>query len=104
MIAICSHTEESKKLYQEAWEGLKAKLTERGYINEKQKYPSIHNCADDLTHKSGYAHCQYNGKLKPDLEDLTDLQVAMLCDGGYSWFGGNCEKYGLRFSVKVYTD
>lgn len=104
MIPICKHTEESGKRYQEAWEDLKTKLTERGYINEKQTCPSIHNCNDDLTRKSGYAHCQYLGKLKPDLEDLTDLQVAMLCDGGYSWFGGNCEKNGLHFNVKVYTD
>lgn len=104
MIPIVKHTEETAKQYAEIWDDLKNKLRERGYIDDKHKNPSIYNCSDDVRCKSGYANCQYTGTLKPDLEDLTSLQVAMLCDGGYSWFGGNHSKNGLKFSVKVYTD
>lgn len=104
MIPICEHTEESKKRYEAIWDDLKAKLEQRGYIDEKHKYPSIYNCSENLKRQSGYANSQYSGTLKPDLNDLTDLQVAMLCDGGYSWFGGQCSKNGLKFNVKVYTD
>lgn len=104
MRSITSHTEESEKQYREAWEDLKAKLKERGYIDDVRKSPSIRACCDSIVVTSGYANCTYSGTLKPDLNDLTSLQVAMLCDGGYSWFGGNCSKDGLKFSVKVYTD
>lgn len=104
MIPIVKHTEESERQYKEIWEDLKAKLKERGYIDDKHKNPSIYNCSDDVRCKNGYANNQYTGTLKPDLKDLTSLQVAMLCDGGYSWFGGSCGKNGLKFSVKVYTD
>lgn len=104
MIPICEHTEKSEKQYKEIWEDLKAKLRERGYIDEKYKYPSIYRCSSDVSSRLGYANCQYTGTLHSDLDDLTSLQVAMLCDGGYSWFGGNCSKNGLKFSVKVYTD
>lgn len=104
MIPIDSHTEQTKNTYENEWNDLINKLKERGYINDKQKYPSIYNCSDNLQSKSGYANHQYSGILKKDLEDLTSLQVAMLCDSGYSWFGGSCSKIGLNFKVKVYTD
>uniref|UniRef100_A0A6H2A4G1 Uncharacterized protein n=1 Tax=viral metagenome TaxID=1070528 RepID=A0A6H2A4G1_9ZZZZ len=104
MIPIVNHTEQTAIEYKNIWDDLKAKLKERGYITDNEEILSIYTCADDVIRKSGYAECQYSGKLKPDLEDLTALQVAMLCDGGYSWFGGNCSKSGCNFNVKVYTD
>lgn len=104
MIPICEHTEETEKRYKDAWNDLKSKLKERGYVDEVHKNPSIYRCSDDVEAKHGYAHCLYTGTLKPDLEDLTDLQTAMLCDGGYSWFGGSCSKDKLKFSVRVHTD
>lgn len=104
MIPITGHTEQTAKRYKEIWEDLKTKLQERGYINDKYKNPSIYCCSDDVKCKNGYAYNYYTGTLKPDLDDLTRLEVAMLCDGGYSWFGVYCAKNGLRFEVEVYTD
>lgn len=98
MIPICEHSEESEKKYQEIWENLKVKLKERGYRS------NIYDSAEKIHNRKGYAQEVYEGNLKSDLNDLTALEVAMLCDGGYSWYGGSCFKDGLKFNVKVYTD
>lgn len=104
MIAICEHTEKTKKEYEIAWSDLKTKLEEKGYTNDTHPNPSIYYCNDYLSIKKGYANTQYSGVLKENLANLSALQVAMLCDGGYSWFGGQCSKDGLKFDVKIYTD
>jgi hypothetical protein len=98
MIAIVAHTDKSLKKYEEVFKDLQDKLKDRGYSL------NISQCADDVMVRHGYANTEYRGTLSPDLDALTDLQVAMLCDGGYSWFGGECRKTGLNFYVKVYTD
>ena len=97
MIAICSHTEESKREYQKKYDELQVIWKERGYKNYNDACVAI-------TKKSGYAKCTYTGTLKDDLDCLSALQVAMLCDGGFSWFGGGCSKDGLKFTVVIYTD
>ncbi len=52
----------------------------------------------------GYAHCMYHGQLKQGVR-LTELEVAMICDSGYSFFGGYSHIYDDgTFAVKIYTD
>ncbi|GAB2558377.1 hypothetical protein [Gracilibacillus alcaliphilus] len=59
---------------------------------------------DDFEVKPGYAHCMYHGKLKEGVV-LTELEIAMICDSGYSFFGGHSNLYGDgRFEVKIWTD
>lgn len=47
----------------------------------------------------------YSGAIPMDL-DINELQLAMLCFGGYSWFGGksSINYKEKRFVVEIYYD
>jgi hypothetical protein len=54
--------------------------------------------------KSKYAENVHTGKIKEGIE-LTELELSMICDGGFSHFGGSSSIYGDRtFTVTIYTD
>ena len=61
-------------------------------------------CDGDYSRVSGYAKVTYSGKLKDDVE-LTALELSMICDDGYSHFGGRSNIYDdKKFTVMIYTD
>jgi hypothetical protein len=52
-----------------------------------------------------YARAIYTGTLTEETKDLTPWEVAVLCDGGFSWFGGSANIYSNgHFEVNIYTD
>lgn len=52
----------------------------------------------------GYAKHIYRGVLKKDVE-LTELELSMICDGGYSHFGGSSSiRQDRVFTVVIYID
>lgn len=58
----------------------------------------------EFTSQPGHAHCMYSGVLGEEIE-LTELELAMICDGGYSFFGGFSTIHSDgTFVVKIYTD
>lgn len=59
---------------------------------------------EECSRHSGYAKVTYTGKLKEYVE-LTELELSMICDNGYSHFGGSSFIDRDRgFSVTIYTD
>lgn len=86
--------------YKEIFNNLKEK-----YGIGKYKYlnPSI-ICEGEYTVEKRYARDVYRGKLKADIE-ITELELSMICDNGYSYFGGSSTIYKDRtFSVEIWTD
>jgi len=52
----------------------------------------------------GHAQKSYFGNLIPGVE-ITEFELAMLFDGGYSWFGGQSTiNSDGSFSVTIYID
>ena len=59
---------------------------------------------EDYKDVSSYARRTHTGKIKDGME-LTELEVSMICDGGYSHFGGSSTIYSDKtFKVEIYTD
>jgi len=53
---------------------------------------------------SGYSIDTHYGKLKDGVE-LTELELAMICDRGYAFFGGSSTiNADGKFAVQIYTD
>lgn len=53
---------------------------------------------------SGYGTNTYQGKVK-DGVTLTELEIAMICDRGFSWFGGDSRlNPDGTFYVTIYFD
>ena len=93
LIAIVAHKPETLEQYNETWETLKTKVI-----------PLRIHTAASVTVQRGYAQTKYSGTLKPEYEGLTALEIAMLCDTGFSWFGGSSSKTGNHFNVTIYID
>ena len=106
LIAITSHTTESELHYKTTFNKLKEKLKERGLLDSNDRRRGmIGYCIEDTyTQKFGYAHYISKGKLIKELEDINELEIAMLVDGGYSHFGGYSIKDGSNFTVKICVD
>lgn len=52
-----------------------------------------------------YGHVKFSGKLTtPEAAELTELDIALIADGGNLCFGGKCEKRGNTFTGCYYTD
>lgn len=87
---------ENQDGYAEVWEAL------------NKKYVPVHKMRrkifKDLNTRRGYSHVIYHGKLNKDV-DITPLELAMILDRGYSWFGGSVslEENG-NFICEIYTD
>ena len=104
---ITDHTVDSRAFY----EGRLKELRDHN-LN------SISDIMSEEQHKlytnfRGYAHYTAEGYLLPveDIKaklgrDLTELDIAMLVDGGFSWFGGYSTFFvsSRHFVVKIYTD
>lgn len=99
MIAITSHNEKTKEEYEAALYELRDIMSANGFKNYVDACQVVNK-------KSTYARNTYSGVLKPEMRNISALQVAMMLDGGYSWFGGRCSKDpdGLSFCVTIYTD
>lgn len=83
--------------YQSIYQGLAKYKNNHNYFKHNEIFESISS-------ESGYAKKTYRGKLKDGLE-LTELELSMICDNGFSHFGGSSSigKDG-SFTVVIYTD
>lgn len=86
--------------YKEIFQNLKEKYGVGQYKNLRL----ADFCEGEYTKTGGYANAVYRGKLKEGVQ-LTELELSMICDNGYSHFGGSSVigKDGT-FSVTIYTD
>ena len=72
-------------------------LGERGLLNPSKAFATFNR-------SSSYARHNFSGKLAEGVE-LTELEIAMICDNGFSWFGGSSTlKPDGTFHVTVYFD
>lgn len=56
------------------------------------------------SNKSSYARNTHTGRIKDGIE-LTELELSMVCDNGFSHFGGSSVLRSDRyFVVEIYTD
>lgn len=74
-------------------------------LKEKAYNISRSDIIRDITMTMGNGTKKYYGSIPKDL-DVNELQLAMLCFGGYSWFGGSSsinykEK---KFVVEIFYD
>lgn len=97
LTAIVSLSDQQRVNYSKIWNSLKDKGCTRDLFN-------------NYTMRTGYAHKLHRGKVSLKLMELlgrmpTELELSMLCDSGYSHFGGysNMDASG-NFVVKIYTD
>lgn len=89
----------NQKGYAEVRESLEARFKVKSLYEIDRK-----TLFDEFESIPGYAHCMYHGKIKEGVE-LTELELAMICDRGHSFFGGYSHIYKNRtFAVKIYTD
>lgn len=59
---------------------------------------------EEHQNSSGYAKNTHTGKLKKGVA-LSELELAMICDAGYSFFGGTSSLNGDgTFTVVIWTD
>lgn len=72
-------------------------------FNVEYLYELKYEMFENLKSKSGYAHCLYEGDITEGI-DLTEEEMAIICDGGFSYFGGYSNINGRHFNVKIYTD
>lgn len=96
--AICDLTEEERLRYRKVAKNLEEKL---GSLSTTH--------LTNVTRVSGYANASYTGTIPAEIEvklgkPITAFEVSMLCDGGFSHFGGYCNITGDSFTCKIYTD
>lgn len=83
--------------YSDTYRGLKKYRNEYGSFKRGELF-------DEIFSSSGYARKTYRGKIKDNIE-LTELELSMICDSGYSHFGGSSKiNTNKTFSVTIYTD
>jgi hypothetical protein len=58
---------------------------------------------EDWAFHHGYGTNTYTGKLK-DSVTVSELEIAMICDHGYSFFGGSSSISGKNFKVEIWFD
>ena len=99
LTAVVALTETQDKEYRKTYTELKSRLgtNKAGYFDTKGLF-------EDYTLQTGYARKTHRGRLKPGVE-LTELELSMVCDDGYSHFGGSGTISKDRtFCVVIYTD
>ena len=51
-----------------------------------------------------YAQTTYTGTIPENAPELTDLDIALLCDSGNTCFGGSVRRAGRAFTCIIHTD
>lgn len=72
-----------------------------------ERYTKVKEHRDKLfVDKTSITHGRrdFEGKILPGGEHLTELDIALILDGGNMCFGGNCSIFSQRFTCTVYTD
>lgn len=70
----------------------------------KNLYDVCHKTLEEHSILSRYAMNVHTGKIKDGIQ-LTELELSMICDGGFSHFGGSSNIYADgTFRVEIYTD
>ena len=91
-------TPELKEEYDKIYKSLKDRLPAGKYGGF-----AIDKIFDDYRDVSSYARRTKTGKIKDGIT-LSELELSMVCDGGYSHFGGSSSINGRSFKVVIYTD
>ncbi|OPH61885.1 hypothetical protein BC351_01185 [Paenibacillus ferrarius] len=94
--------DELHKQYTDTYEKLKEryrKTNENGYNFFPKK-----ELIGDYTCESGYARNTYRGRI-PEGVELNELELSMICDDGFSHFGGSSSIYkDGTYTVVIYID
>jgi hypothetical protein len=87
--------------YEEIWNNLR----ERFGKGESKRLDLRDICEDGkYSVENRYATTVYRGKLKEGI-DITELELSMICDNGYSYFGGSSVIHPDRtFTVEIWID
>ena len=96
LIPVVAHTDDTYDSYVTNLKRLERRLSSSGF--------NIDSVSSKVFVNRGYTKADYTGYLKEEYLDLSALDVAMLCDGGFNWFGGSSELIGNNFNVTVYID
>lgn len=96
IFAVC-RDKELEKQYEDIRDGL-LKRFECNSLYEASK-----KAFEEHTVQNKYYRNVHEGKLREGVK-LTELEVSMLCDGGFSHFGGSSVSRDGRFHVEIYTD
>lgn len=99
LIPVVAHTDDTYDKYVTNLKRLERRLLSVENFNFR-----IDSVSTKVLKRNGYAKVDYSGYLKDEYSDLSALDVAMLCDGGFNWFGGSSELIGNNFNVTVYID
>jgi hypothetical protein len=74
-------------------------------ISEKFKGMTHEQMFSNFDISRTYARATYTGFLTEITKDLTAWELAVVCDGGFSWFGGSSHiSSNGFFTVVIYTD
>jgi hypothetical protein len=88
--------------YQEVYSNLKKK-----YLKTDEhgiSFFPLREMFEDYQINPSYAQTTYTGRIKDGIE-LTELELSMICDNGFSHFGGSSTIHPDRtFVVEIYTD
>jgi hypothetical protein len=93
---------------QAEYKGIYAKLKEKYGKGKYKNFPIYSSEEEPLfegyRYESKYGENIHTGKIKEGIE-LTELELSMICDDGFSHFGGSSAIYLDRtFKVVIYTD
>lgn len=93
-------SEEITTRYREIYANLKEKYG----CGEHKSFDKYSGLFEDYKSRSQYARMIHTGKVKEGIE-LTELELSMVCDDGYSHFGGSsCIQSDRTFKVEICTD
>lgn len=82
---------------------VKEALIERFEVEKMYDLKLADICESQNKH-SGYGTHTYTGVLKEDIE-VSELELAIICDSGYSFFGGSSKIDSSRnFKVEIWFD
>lgn len=86
--------------YEAAYSRLKKEYGKGEYLS----FDLRNDLFDNYKYKSGYVKATHTGRIKEGIE-LNELELSMVCDGGFSHFGEDSTiNQDRTFRVVIYTD
>ena len=81
-----------------------SELKEKYGKGEFKRFDKYNELFENYKDVSTYARRTHTGKIKDGIE-LTELELSMICDNGFSHFGGSSNiNSDKTFTVVIYTD
>lgn len=96
--------DEKIKEYNSIFENLKEKYGVGEYKNFIKNTDCENSLFEEYRIESKYSRKIYTGKIKEGIE-LTELELSMICDNGFSYFGGSSIiRKDRTFRVEIFID